>query len=130
MHEEKFVILCVDDDPDVLETLSVVLEARGYEVLTAACAEDGLSVFAQADPDLVIVDQMMEEIDAGTNFVKEARLLRPAVPPMLMLSSMGDSLAMATDYAGLGLAGLLQKPIAPKTLLRLVAAKLKLRPPR
>lgn len=125
MQDGKHVILCIDDDPDILESLSLVLEAHGFETVTARCAEDGLKVFQSARPDLVIVDLMMEEIDSGTNFVKEVRLLGATGVPIFMLSSMGDSLAMATNYSELGLAGVLQKPVQPKQLIRLVESKLK-----
>ena len=124
MQDGKKTILCIDDDPDILETLKVVLEANEYNVVQAPCAEDGLKVFKEVNPDLVIVDLMMEEIDAGTNFVKEVKALGASVP-IYMLSSMGDTLNMSTDYASLGLSGVLQKPVTPDALLKLVASKLK-----
>ena len=75
MRNGQHVILCIDDDPDILESLRVVLEANGYAVETAPSAETGLQVYREALPDLIIVDLMMEEIDAGTNFVKELKAL-------------------------------------------------------
>jgi DNA-binding response OmpR family regulator len=56
-------ILVVDDEPDVLRMLQVVLGRRGHEVLTAASGIEGL-VRAQGDrPDLVLLDIMMEGMD-------------------------------------------------------------------
>jgi DNA-binding response OmpR family regulator len=123
MQDGKYTILCIDDDPDILETLKVVLEANDYTVAQAPCAEDGLKVYKEIKPDLVIVDLMMEEIDAGTNFVKEVKALGSDVP-IYMLSSMGDTLNMSTDYSALGLSGVLQKPVTPDALLKLVRSKL------
>ncbi len=123
MQDGKYTILCIDDDPDILETLKVVLEANDYLVVQASCAEDGLKVFKEVNPDLVVVDLMMEEIDAGTNFVKEVKALGSDTP-IYMLSSMGDTLNMSTDYSALGLAGVLQKPVYPDALLKLVRSKL------
>lgn len=123
MRDGKHVILCIDDDEDVRIVLKTVLEANGYAVETAPTAEDGLKVFKKTQPDLVIVDLMMEEIDAGTAFVKELRALGET-PPIYMLSSMGDNLSMATDYTDLGLAGVFQKPIDNKRLLSIVKTKL------
>lgn len=124
MQDGKYTILCIDDDPDILEMLQLILTAHSYHVVQAPCAEEGLKVFKQTKPDLVIVDLMMEEIDAGTNFVRELKLLGVQVP-VYMLSSMGDSLNMSTDYTSLGLAGILQKPVTPAALVALVKSKLK-----
>jgi DNA-binding response OmpR family regulator len=56
-------ILVVDDEPDVLRMLQVVLSRRGHQVLTAASGMEGL-VRAQGDqPDLVLLDIMMEGMD-------------------------------------------------------------------
>ncbi len=123
MRDGKHVILCIDDDEDVRVVLKMVLQANGYVVETAPTAEDGLKVFKKTQPDLVIVDLMMEEIDAGTSFVKELRALGET-PPIYMLSSMGDHLSMATDYSDLGLAGVFQKPIDNERLLSILNTKL------
>jgi DNA-binding response OmpR family regulator len=124
MQDSKHVILCVDDDQDVLDFLKTVLESAEYKVITAPTGEDGVKVFQAVQPDLVIVDLMMEEVDAGANFVKELRAQGCKVP-IYMLSSMGDDLNNITDYSALGLAGVLQKPLDSKKLLALMSAKLK-----
>jgi len=124
MQDGKYVILVLDDDPDVLESLRVILEANGYAVASARSAEEGLRVYRSAKPDLLIVDLMMEEIDAGTTFVKEVRALSNTAP-IYVLSSVGDNLTMMTDFSALGLTGVLQKPIKSELLLKLLKSKLK-----
>jgi DNA-binding response OmpR family regulator len=124
MQDGKFVILCIDDDPDILESLKVVLEANDYVVITAPSAEEGLRVYKEFGPDLLIVDLMMEEIDAGTSFVKELQALGNEAP-IYMLSSTGDTLQSTVSYGDLGLTGVFQKPINPNVLLTLLRAKLK-----
>ena len=47
MRDGKFVILAIDDDADILETLRLVLEANGYEMVEAATAEEGIKVYKQ-----------------------------------------------------------------------------------
>ena len=124
MQDGKYVILCIDDDQDILESLRLVLEAHGYIMLGAATGEEGLRIYKQAKPDLLIVDLMMEEVDAGTNFVKELKASGNTAP-VYMLSSVGDSLTVSADYAELGLTGVFQKPIDPDTLLAILKKKLK-----
>ncbi len=124
MQDGKHVILCIDDDPDVLFILKTVLEANGYVCCQAPSAEDGMRVYKDQSPDLIIVDLMMEEVDAGTEFARDLKALGNTAP-VYMLSSVGDSLNVSTDYAALGLAGVFQKPIDSDKLLSIIAAKLK-----
>lgn len=123
MPEGKPVILYVDDDPDFCEAMRIILEASGYEMAEAASAEEGLEVYKSRRPDLVIVDLMMEEVDSGTAFVKELRLLGNKAP-IFMLSSVGDGMSISADYASLGLDGIFQKPIDRATLLTVLKTKL------
>ena len=123
MSDKKPIILYVDDDPDYREVMRVILEASGYEMSEASSAEEGLRVYQSRPPDLVIVDLMMEEVDAGTSFVKELRLLGNTVP-IYMLSSVGESMNLSADYMPLGLAGVFQKPIDRNSLLAGLKARL------
>jgi DNA-binding response OmpR family regulator len=66
---------------------------------------------------------MMEEIDAGTNLVKELKLAGNQAP-VLLLSSMGDQLNLSTGYRELGLDAVFQKPVNAEALLRTIKAKL------
>lgn len=124
MRDGKHVILCVDDDPDVLEYLRVVLEANKYVVETAASAEQGLRVYREKRPDALILDLMMEEVDAGTSMVTQLKAMGNQAP-VYMLSSTGDNLSRTVDYASLGLSGVFQKPIDSDVLLSLLRSKLK-----
>jgi DNA-binding response OmpR family regulator len=117
------MILCVDDDADLLDSMQLILEGAGYVMERAGTAEEGLSKFKEVKPDLVIVDLMMEEVDSGTSFVKEIRALGASVP-VYMLSSVGDNLNLATDYSALGLTGVLQKPVNPDRLIKTLKARL------
>ena len=128
MEDEKHVILCVDDDPDILSFLKIVLEAEGYIFAGAASAEEGLELYKERRPDLLIVDLMMEEVDAGTNFARELRLLDNEAP-VYMLSSLGDNLNMTADHTALGLAGVFQKPLAKDTLLAVLKVALAAKTP-
>jgi CheY-like chemotaxis protein len=123
MRDGKNLILVVDDDRDVLDTLRIILEGGGHAVEEATTGEEGLRRYRAERPDLVIVDLMMEEVDAGTNLVKEIRALGDG-PPIYLLSSVGDALHSATDAAELGLAGVFQKPVDASTILRTLEARL------
>ena len=123
MADDSSLILCIDDDPDILHYLQTVLEAEGYRFAGAASAEEGLRAYDRERPDVVIVDLMMEEVDSGTAFAKEL-LLRDNTAPVFLLSSVGDNLNLMTDYNALGLAGVFQKPLSRDHLLPVIRAKL------
>ena len=124
MKDGKNVILCIDDDADVLNAIRLVLENNDLTMFEASTAEEGLKVYKSENPDFIIVDMMMEVVDAGRNFVKELRLLNNKAP-VYMLSSVGDSLTMNVDFAELGLDGVFQKPIDFNVLLNTIKVKLK-----
>ena len=124
MQDGKHVILCVDDDQDFLDAMRVFFEANNYVMVEADSAENGIKTYKDTSPDLIIADLMMEEVDAGTSFVKELRLLGNKAP-IYMLSSVGDDLNMTTDSSELGLDGVFQKPIDYDHLLAILRARLK-----
>lgn len=123
MQDGKHVILCIDDDRDILFALRTVLEANGYIMTEAVSAEEGLKVYKESNPDLIFVDMMMEEVDAGIGFVNELRALHNEAP-IYMLSSLGDNLSITADYAAMGLSGVLQKPVAEDRMLAILQSKL------
>jgi len=86
-------ILVVDDDPDVVEATQLVLEAKGYQVVTAGSAEAGLKQVAAERPDLILLDVMMPEGTEGFHFVWTLR--RDQDPqlrdtPIIILSGIHD----------------------------------------
>jgi DNA-binding response OmpR family regulator len=123
MNEETRTVLYVEDDADYLDMVQAILEAGGYRMIGAASAEEGIQAFRREAPDLVLVDLMMEEIDAGTNLITRLRAA-DCEAPIYMLSSVGDDFSLTTNVREMGLAGVFQKPIEPDTLLAVLKARL------
>jgi CheY-like chemotaxis protein len=78
-------ILCIDDDDGVLSYHRALLERRGFEVLTAASARQGLQIAADCAVAAVIVDYHMPEMN-GHEVAAEIKRIRPQVP-IVMVSS-------------------------------------------
>ena len=123
MREGKHVVLYVEDDADYQDMVREILEAADFEMVAASSAEEGIRAWDNEKPDLVIVDLMMEEVDAGTSLITDLRA-RGCDVPIYMLSSVGDDLAMSMDYGALGLAGVFQKPIDGRSLITILKARL------
>jgi len=124
MHDGKYVILYVDDDADYRYAMRQLLEANGMEMVEAGDGEEGLRVYREAHPDLILLDLMMEEVDAGVNMLRELRGDGNAAP-VYLISSVGDTMSMTTNAAELGFAGVFQKPIDNARLLSIIRSRLK-----
>jgi CheY-like chemotaxis protein len=84
----RAVLLCIDDDKDVLECEKSFLESFGYTVLTAASGGKGLELASRYSVDVVIVDYLMPEMN-GQEVAREIRRLKP-LAPIIMLSAAVD----------------------------------------
>ena len=124
MKDGKFVVMLVDDDIDVLESTQLILEANGYIAETACTAEEGLAKVNSIAPDFMLVDLMMETIDAGTDLAKKLTEKNVNVP-LYILSSVGDALAGTIDSKSINVDGVIQKPIQESTLISILKARLK-----
>jgi DNA-binding response OmpR family regulator len=123
MKDGKRLVLYVDDDNDALFAIRTVVEAQGYAMAGASSAEEGLRIYKALNPDFVIVDLMMEEVDSGASFARELKALGNKAP-VYMLSSVGDDLSATTDPVALGLDGVFQKPLDAATLLSVLKTRL------
>ncbi|HTS82723.1 MAG TPA: response regulator transcription factor [Myxococcaceae bacterium] len=92
-------VLVVDDDPDILDALSEILEVEGYDVHRARNGREALVRVEQAPPDLVLLDLMMPVMD-GSEF---ARNLAPGRrPPIIVLSADRNVSVKAMEIGALG----------------------------
>jgi CheY-like chemotaxis protein len=69
----KAKILCVEDDPDMIDYLTLVLGKAGYEVIGADGGAQGLELMRQEQPDLVLLDLMMPEMDGAEVLLRKGR---------------------------------------------------------
>ena len=60
MAETK-IVLVIDDDPDIIETVHTILEAKGYVVISALSGKQGFEVAQKTNPDLVLCDMQQEQ---------------------------------------------------------------------
>jgi two-component system, NtrC family, nitrogen regulation response regulator NtrX len=124
MSDNKPLILFVDDDPDYRLAVRQLLEASGFDVIEAIDGETGMRAFLERKPKLVIVDLMMEEVDSGVNLVREIRSTGSTVP-VVLTSSVGDSLEAATNASKLGFSGVIQKPFKKDHFLTVIRSFLR-----
>ncbi len=116
-------ILIIDDDPDIRKATRIVLESAGFVVGEASTGEEGLKTAQKIKPDAILLDLMMETVDAGGKVSTQLKE-EGFTAPIFLLSSVGDAVRYNIDHQELGLAGIFQKPIDHKTLLSTLKAEL------
>jgi two-component system response regulator CpxR len=82
----KKVILCIDDNDQVLSVRKFVLETRGYRVLTANTAEQAIALYDDGKVDLVIADLVMPHCN-GNDLIQRLKEIAPWVPAVLLSGS-------------------------------------------
>ncbi|MBI9017524.1 MAG: response regulator [Phycisphaerae bacterium] len=111
-------ILLVDDDPDVIEATRMVLEKQGYEVAVGYSRQEGLDAIAKQEPDLLLLDVMMEQPDDGIAMAQQLRR-SGFTKPILMLSSIGKVTDMEFGKVDdiLPVNAFIDKPVQPDVLV-------------
>ncbi len=126
-------ILIIDDDPDITEAMTVVLENRGYEVHSARDGTEGMEQMKRAQPDLIILDVMMRTSQEGFEFSRELKgNAQYRNIPILMLTAVKQKTGLdfkteAGDPAWLPVEEFLDKPVKPDLLLEKVKGLLSAR---
>ncbi len=111
------LIAIIDDDVDILEGIETILTAEGYDVITARNLNDGEKIVKNNNPDLVILDVMMEEADDGFFLAQKLRK-ENFTNPIILLTSVSKTIGF--DYGEselLPVDKFLEKPISPQKLL-------------
>lgn len=124
-------ILLIDDDPDILDALTMILEARGYQVVTARDGIEGLANLKAEKPDLMILDLLMPKMDgfAVCKELQDPRWSRFRDMPILILTSVREEASRRRYELETGLElnvdDYVEKPVSPDVLLTRVERLLK-----
>jgi len=111
-------ILLVDDDHEIVESMRLALESRGYKILVARDGNQGLAMAEREDPDLLILDMMMPK-RSGFLVLEKLRRSRPVPMRVIMITANEGSRHKA--YAEmLGVDDYIRKPFAMDKLLESV----------
>jgi DNA-binding response OmpR family regulator len=110
-------ILLVDDDPEIIESMRLTLEARGYQILVARDGNQGLVMAERENPDLLILDMMMPK---RSGFLVLEKLLRskPTLPAIMITANEGSRHKAYAEM--LGVKDYLRKPFPMDRLLESV----------
>ena len=124
--EEHAKLLVVDDDPDMRDTLQMILESGGYTVVLAEDGEQCLAKLKEEHPDLLILDLLMPNMDGFEvcKALKDPRLAKYAQIPIIILSSVQEDVSQRRYELEMGIQldvdDYVEKPVEGSVLLRRV----------
>lgn len=121
--DEQKTVVCIEDDPDIVDMIRVILEREGFELIGALGGGEGLDTVREVKPDLVLLDLMMPDVD-GWEVARRMKaddetkgipiIVLTVIPPT---SERVDDLEV-DDYV--------TKPFAPEDLVRRVSTALRI----
>ena len=112
----KNKILIVDDEPDIIETVSFMLQARNFDVITASDGFEGLSKVKSEHPDLTLLDIMMPGIDGYDVCIRLKKDIDTKTMTVIMLTARGENEAVIKAHKS-GADDYIVKPFTLPTLL-------------
>jgi len=116
-----FTLLFIEDDEAIRTALQLVLEDEGYEVAVAGDGETGIKMFAQIDPDLVLLDLRLPDI-SGFEVCRAIR--RTSITPVIMVTAQTDTSDLVNGFDA-GADDYVTKPVVPKELAARIRAALR-----
>ena len=122
MSNNKFKILVVEDDRNILSMIQTVLDTNGYQVLTAQRCQQGILMLSSHVPDLVVLDLGLPDMD-GEEFIRITR--RSSMIPIIVLSARTEEKDKVSAL-DLGANDYITKPFGTAELLARVRASLRI----
>ena len=118
-------VLMIDDDPEFVEAITNVLDAKGYDVTSAANGRDGVQMAVEIDPDIILLDVMMTTKSEGFDVARqmsEHDTLKQT--PVIMLTGIRKEMNLPfgfePDSEWLPVKAVLEKPVKPEVLLNTI----------
>lgn len=124
METEKYKILLVDDEKDILEFLGYNLKKEGYVVLTARNGKDAIEIAKAEKPHLIILDVMMPKMDGieTCSEIKNIPELNNTI--VIFLTARGEDYSQIAGFEA-GADDYITKPVKPKVLISRIKALLR-----
>lgn len=118
---DKKQILLVDDDPDFVEAVKVIVESGGYDVQVAYDGQEGLEAVAEQKPDLIVLDVMMPVMNGHEACAKLKADDATREIPIILLTAVADRVTTSTythrDMLESEAEDYMPKPVEPQELL-------------
>jgi DNA-binding response OmpR family regulator len=120
---DKPTILYIDDEPDALKAISLGLQDRGFNVMTASSGAQGLEILHKVTINLIITDLRMQPMNGFELFQEVKKIKKNKKTPFFFLTAVNDSLAEKYGQK-LGIDAYITKPVDLDDLVLAIQNKL------
>ncbi|MBN1493081.1 MAG: response regulator [Candidatus Omnitrophica bacterium] len=118
-------VLVIDDDVEIIDAVTTLLDAKGYQVISAENGKEGCAKANAESPDIILLDVMMTKKTEGFD---TARALRDSAStkdiPVIMVTGIRKEMSLPFGFSPddnfLPVKAVLEKPVKPEVLLKLV----------
>jgi DNA-binding response OmpR family regulator len=120
MEEEKKVVVCIEDEPEMIDLVKLILGRKGFDLVGAVGGREGLETVRRIKPDLVLLDLMMPDMDGWEVYqqmkaddeLKDTPVIVVTAKAQSIDKVLGLHIAKVDDYV--------TKPFGPQDLLQSV----------
>jgi two-component system alkaline phosphatase synthesis response regulator PhoP len=123
-------ILLVDDDADFVEAIKLILESKSYDVVVSYDGKEGLKKVQTEEPNLIILDVMMPEMDGYEVCAKLKADPKYRQIPILLLTAVGESIPTTSYTKEMGMRieadDYIPKPVEPMEIVERVEKLLRI----
>lgn len=114
------VILCIEDEPEMIDLIRLILERRGYKVLGAVGGEEGIKALEGQVPDLILLDLMMPDMDGWEVFRQVRANPRLQHIPVVVVTAKAQSIDKVLGLHIAKVDDYITKPFGPQELIEAV----------
>ncbi|MGC8828006.1 MAG: response regulator transcription factor [Anaerolineae bacterium] len=114
------VILCIEDEPEMIDLIRLILERRGYKVLGAVGGEEGMKALEGQVPDLILLDLMMPDMDGWEVFRQVRANPRLQHIPVVVVTAKAQSIDKVLGLHIAKVDDYITKPFGPQELVEAV----------
>jgi DNA-binding response OmpR family regulator len=113
-------ILCIEDEPEMIDLIRLILGRRGFEVIGAAGGKEGLVKVRQDPPDLVLLDLMMPDMDGWEVYQQIKADEKTKNIPVIVVTAKAQSIDKVLGLHIAKVDDYIAKPFSPQDLLNSV----------
>ena len=113
-------ILCIEDEPEMIDLIRLILGRRGFEVIGAAGGKEGLEKVRQEPPDLILLDLMMPDIDGWEVYQQIKADEKTKQIPVIVVTAKAQSIDKVLGLHIAKVDDYIAKPFSPQELLNSV----------
>ena len=118
-------ILCIEDEPEMIDLMRLILGRRGYEVKGATSGADGLKRIREEKPDLILLDLMMPEMDGWEVYQQIKADEKTRDVPVIVVTAKAQSIDRVLGLHIAKVDDYIAKPFSPQELMNSVEKVLK-----